>query len=36
MNSGLEIWTYTELMNKLDATIQNLERIKDEEDPYDF
>jgi hypothetical protein len=30
--SGLEIWTYTELINKLDATIQNLERIKESED----
>lgn len=31
LNSGLEIWTYTELLNKLDATIQNLERIKESE-----
>jgi len=33
LNSSLEIWTYTELLNKLDATIQNLERIKESEDP---
>jgi hypothetical protein len=32
LNSGLEIWTYTELLNKLDATIQNLERIREDED----
>ncbi len=32
LNSGLEVWTYTELLNKLDATIQNLERIKEDED----
>lgn len=32
-NSNLEIWTYTELLNKLDATIQNLERIKENEEP---
>ncbi len=30
LNSSLEIWTYTELQNKLDATIENLSRnIKD-------
>lgn len=29
LNSGLEIWTYTELLNKLDATIKNLEKIRD-------
>lgn len=33
LNSSLEIWTYTELLNKLDATIQNLERIKESEEP---
>lgn len=32
LNSSLEIWTYTELLNKLDATIANLERIKESED----
>lgn len=31
LNSNLEIWTYTELLNKLNATISNLERIKSEE-----
>jgi hypothetical protein len=35
LNSGLEIWTYTELLNKLDATIQNLERIKESETEID-
>jgi len=33
LNSSLEIWTYSELLNKLDATIQNLERIKESEEP---
>jgi len=31
LNSGLEIWTYTELLNKIDATISNLERINEHE-----
>lgn len=33
LGSDFEIWTYTELLNKLDATIQNLERIKEDEEP---
>lgn len=28
LGSTLEIWTYTELLNKLDSTISNLERIE--------
>lgn len=32
LNSSLEIWTYTELLNKLDSTISNLERIRSEEE----
>ena len=35
LGSDFEIWTYTELLNKLDATIQNLERIKENEEPED-
>lgn len=31
LNSSLEVWTYTELLNKLDSTIHNLERIKQNE-----
>lgn len=30
LGSTLEIWTYTELLDKLTATIENLERIRDE------
>lgn len=40
LGSVLEIWTYSELLNKLDSTIENLERIKEqeetEEDPLDW
>lgn len=39
LGSVLEIWTYSELLNKLDSTIENLERIKEQEetevDPLD-
>lgn len=31
LNSSLEIWTYAELLNKIDATIENLERNITEE-----
>jgi len=31
LGSSLEIWTYTDLLNKLESTIENLERIKEEE-----
>ncbi len=31
LNSSLEIWTYTELLDKLDATIENLESNKEVE-----
>lgn len=30
LGSTLEVWTYTELLDKLTATIENLERIRDE------
>lgn len=33
LNSNLEVWTYTELLNKLKSTIENLERVGDEIDP---
>lgn len=40
LGSTLEIWTYTELLDKLNSTIENLERIKEqespEEDPLDW
>ena len=41
LGSTLEIWTYDELLNKLTSTIENLERIRDEddqpeEDPLDW
>jgi hypothetical protein len=32
LNSSLEVWTYTELQNKLDATIKNLELTKESEE----
>lgn len=32
LGSVLEIWTYSELLNKLDSTIENLERIKEQEE----
>lgn len=31
LGSTLEIWTYTELLDKLNSTIENLERIKEQE-----
>jgi len=38
LNSSLEVWTYSELLNKLDSTIKNLEQIKESEssDSDDF
>lgn len=33
LGSTLEIWTYTELLDKLSSTIENLERIKEHEEP---
>ena len=33
LGSTLEIWTYTELLDKLNSTIENLERIKEQENP---
>lgn len=33
LGSTLEIWTYSELLNKLGSTIENLERIKEQEEP---
>lgn len=40
LGAVLEIWTYTELLDKLTSTIESLERIKEEEnyekDQYDF
>lgn len=40
LGSTLEIWTYSELLNKLGSTIENLERIKEheesEDDPLDW
>lgn len=35
LGSTLEIWTYSELLNKLSSTIENLERIKEHEDPIE-
>lgn len=35
LNSSLEIWTYTELLNKLNATIDNLKRIEEEKSDDD-
>lgn len=32
LSSGLEIWTYTELLNKLSSTIENLEHIRHEDE----
>lgn len=32
LGSTLEIWTYSDLLNKLDSTIDNLERIKESEE----
>lgn len=34
LGSSLEIWTYTDLLNKLNSTIENLERIKEEEETH--
>lgn len=40
LGSTLEIWTYSELFDKLSSTIENLERIKEDEesvvDEFDF
>lgn len=33
LGSTLEIWTYSELLNKLESTIENLESIKEHEEP---